>query len=93
MILATDNENSAQQRAQVRPEHLARLQKLQDEGRLLTAGPNPLPENNQIMSGSLIIAEFDSLDEAENWASADPYVDAGVYREILIRPYKKVFPQ
>lgn len=93
MLLATDAENVKEARAAARPAHLARLQILQDEGRLLTAGPNPLPDDPDTMSGSLIIAGFDDLDAAEAWASADPYVDAGVYAELLIKPFKKVFPQ
>ncbi len=93
MLLATDAENVKEARAAARPAHLARLQILQDEGRLLTAGPNPLPDDPDTMSGSLIIADFDDLDAAEAWASADPYVDAGVYAELLIKPFKKVFPQ
>lgn len=93
MLLATDAENSAQARAQTRPDHLARLAELDKQGRLFTAGPNPLPDNPDAVSGSLIIADFDSLDDAEAWAGDDPYVHAGVYAEILIRPFKKVFPQ
>lgn len=93
MILATDNENTSEQRAKARPAHLERLKVLEAQGRLLTAGPNPLPEDSTKMSGSLIIADFDDLDAAQDWASADPYVDAGVYAEVLIKPYKKVFPQ
>ncbi len=93
MLMATDNEGVSEERAQARPAHLARLNELQQQGRLLLAGPNPLPENPDVMSGSLIVAEFDSLDAAEAWASEDPYVEAGVYAEVLIRPFKKVFPQ
>lgn len=93
MILASDTENSKEARAAARPAHLARLQALHDAGRLLIAGPTPLPEDPTTMSGSLVVADFDSLDAAEAWAGADPYVDAGVYAEVLIRPYKKVFPQ
>lgn len=93
MLLATDVEDAGEARAAARPAHLARLEELDRQGRLLTAGPTPLPDNPGQVSGSLIIADFDSLDEAEAWAGADPYVDAGVYREMLIRPYKKVFPR
>ena len=74
-----------------RPDHLKRLEALQAEGRLLTAGPNPLPDNPERVSGSLIIAQFASLDEAQEWAEQDPYVAAGVYEEVLIKPYKAVF--
>lgn len=92
MLLATDAENTAEARAKARPAHLARLKELDEQGRLLTAGPTPMPDNPDLVSGSLIIAEFNSLDEAEEWASKDPYVEAGVYAELLIKPYKKVFP-
>lgn len=91
MLLATDGEDVHEARMAARPAHLARLERLQAEGRLLTAGPNPLPGNPERVSGSLIIAAFSSLDAAEEWASQDPYVEAGVYGEILIRPYKAVF--
>ena len=70
---------------------MARLQQLQDENRLILAGPNPLPDNPERFSGSLIIARFASLDDAQSWAEQDPYVDAGVYDEILIKPFKAVF--
>lgn len=93
ILLATDTENSSEARAQARPAHLARLAELDKQGRLLTAGPTPMPDNPDTVSGSLIIADFDSLDDAEAWAGSDPYVDAGVYAELLIRPYKKVFPE
>ena len=92
MILATDNEHSLQARLQARPLHLARLQELQAQNRLLVAGPNPLPADENNFSGSLIIADFNSLDDAQAWAEQDPYVDAGVYEEILIRPFKKILP-
>lgn len=92
MFLASDVENSAEARAAARPAHLARLQELHDQGRLLTAGPTPMPDQEGEMSGSLIIADFEDLDAAQAWAENDPYVDAGVYEELLIRPYKKVFP-
>lgn len=90
MFLATDGENVHEARATARPAHLARLEKLKEQGDLLTAGPNPLPENPDYVSGSLIIAKFENLDEAQAWAEADPYVDAGVYNEMLIKPFKPV---
>ena len=74
----------------VRPAHLARLEKLQAEGRLLTAGPNP-SEDGSTVTGSTVIAEFDSLADAQVWASEDPYVEAGVYGDVIIKPFKKVF--
>lgn len=92
MFMATDAEGSLETRLATRPAHLARLQALQDEGRLILAGPCPLPDNSAAFSGSLIVAEFESLDAAQAWAEEDPYAQAGVYEEILIRPFKKVFP-
>ena len=78
------------------PAHLARLQQLQDEGRMLLAGPFPAIDAEDPgpagFSGSLIVAEFASLAEAENWAKADPYVAAGVYRETSVKPFRKVLP-
>ena len=91
MLLATDGEDVHEARMAARPAHCARLEALQQEGRLLTAGPNPLPDNPERVSGSLIIAQFASLDEAQAWAEQDPYVDAGVYIEVLIKPFKAVF--
>ncbi|EGF07610.1 TPA: YciI family protein [Neisseria bacilliformis] len=91
MLLATDGEGVHETRMAARPAHLARLEQLKAEGRLLTAGPNPMPEDPERVSGSLIIAAFDSLDTAQAWAEQDPYVEAGVYEEILIKPYKAVF--
>ena len=91
MLLATDGEGVHETRMAARPAHLARLEQLKAEGRLLTAGPNPMPEDPERVSGSLIIAAFDSLDTAQAWAEQDPYVEAGEYEEILIKPYKAVF--
>ena len=91
MLLATDGEGVHETRMAARPAHLARLEQLKAEGRLLTASPNPMPEDPERVSGSLIIAAFDSLDTAQAWAEQDPYVEAGVYEEILIKPYKAVF--
>lgn len=91
LLLATDADHTAEARRAARPAHLARLEQLQRENRLLTAGPTPLPENSNEVSGSVIIARFDSLDDAQAWAEQDPYVEAGVYSEILIRPYNPVF--
>lgn len=93
MLMATDAEGSKEARAAARPAHLERLKKLHEEGRLLIAGPNPMPDDETTMSGSLIVADFPDLDAAQAWAEADPYVDAGVYAELLIRPFKKVFPE
>lgn len=95
LIYSEDVVNSLPQRKQARPAHLARLQALQDEGRLLTAGPNPAIDAEDPadagFTGSTVIAEFASLAEAKAWADADPYVAAGVYAKVTIKPFKKVF--
>lgn len=95
VIFSQDVENSLEKRLGARPAHLARLQELQNEGRLLTAGPMPAIDSNEPgeagFSGSTVIAEFESLQQAQDWADADPYVDAGVYKQVTIKPYKKVF--
>jgi len=95
-IVAIDTDNSLEKRLAARPAHLERLQQLQNEGRLLTAGPNPAIDNQDPgpngFTGSIIIAEFDSLDDAQSWADADPYIEAGVYAGVSVKPFKKVFP-
>lgn len=95
VIFAQDTPNSLEKRLAVREKHLARLQALQAEDRLLTAGPNPAIDSENPgdtgFSGSTVIAKFASLEEAKAWASADPYVEAGVYGEVIIKPFKKVF--
>lgn len=95
VIFSQDVENSLEKRMSVRPQHLERLQKLQDEGRLLTAGPMPALDVDNPgeagFTGSTVIAEFTSLAEAQAWATADPYVEAGVYAHTVVKPYKKVF--
>ncbi len=92
MILATDVQDSIEARTAARPEHLARLEKLKAENRLVLAGRNPLPDTPELVSGSLIVAEFNNLDDAEAWASDDPFVHAGVYEEILIKPFIQALP-
>jgi len=96
VINATDNEGSLERRLSVRARHLARLQELQNQGRLLLAGPCPAVDSNDPgpagFSGSLIVAEFDSLEDAQSWADADPYVEAGVYAGVSIKPFRKVLP-
>lgn len=96
VINATDNEGSLERRLSVRAQHLARLQELQKEGRLLLAGPYPAVDSNDPgpagFTGSLIIAEFDSLEDAQSWANADPYVEARVYAGVSIKPFRKVLP-
>ncbi|MDE2309114.1 MAG: YciI family protein [Xanthomonadaceae bacterium] len=95
-IIGTDNANSLEARKSARPAHLARLQRLQDEGRLLLAGPFPAIDADEPgpagFSGSLIVAEFASLPDARTWAEADPYVAAGVYREVTVKPFRKTLP-
>ncbi|KFC11752.1 YciL family protein [Trabulsiella guamensis ATCC 49490] len=95
VIYAEDVADSLEKRLSVRPAHLARLQLLQDEGRLLTAGPLPAVDSNDPgaagFTGSIIIAEFESLETAKSWANDDPYVAAGVYGNVAVKPYKKTF--
>ena len=95
-IIAQDVENSLQDRLAARPKHLERLTALQDEGRLIIAGPHPAIDSEDPgeagFSGSLVVAEFESIEDARTWADADPYVAAGVYANVTIKPFKKVFP-
>ena len=95
-IYAHDSENSLQTRLSARPAHVERLQVLVNEGRLLAAGPNPAIDSEDPgqagFSGSLIIAEFDSLEDAQTWADDDPYIAAGVYESVEVKPFKKVLP-
>ena len=95
-IYCEDNSGSLSLRQQTRPAHLARLEELKIAGRLLTAGPLPAIDNEEPgeygFTGSLIIAQFDSLETARQWANEDPYWKAGVYRRVTVKPYKKVFP-
>ena len=95
-ILATDTEGSLERRLEARPAHLARLEQLRDAGRLVLAGPHPAIDAEDPgpagFSGSLIIAEFDSQDSARDWADSDPYVEAGVYANVTVKPFKKVLP-
>ncbi|MEZ0195019.1 YciI family protein [Pseudomonas sp. SD17-1] len=95
-IIATDVADSLQARLAARPAHLERLQQLKAEGRIVLAGPHPAIDSNDPgaagFSGSLIVAEFDSLEAAKVWADADPYIAAGVYAEVLVKPFKQVLP-
>lgn len=95
LIYAQDVPGSLDKRLAVRPAHLARLQALRDEGRLVVAGPNPAIDSNDPgqagFTGSTVIAEFSSLEAAKAWAAQDPYVDAGVYGEVTVKPFKQVF--
>lgn len=96
-IISEDVENSLEKRVSARPAHIKRLQALQDEGRLMLAGPHPAVDcdnpGDAGFTGSLVVAEFDSLQAAQQWADADPYNDAGVYDKVTVKPFKKVFPQ
>jgi len=95
-IVSEDVENSLEKRLSVRPAHIERLKKLLNEGRLLVAGPNPAIDNEDPgpagFTGSLIIAEFDSLEEAQTWANNDPYIASGAYKGVTVKPFKKVLP-
>lgn len=95
-IIATDVANSLDARLAARPAHLERLQQLKAEGRIVLAGPHPAIDSNDPgaagFSGSLIVAEFDSLETAKAWAEADPYVAAGVYANVIVKPFKQVLP-
>jgi uncharacterized protein YciI len=96
-ILSIDVTNSLEKRLSARPDHLKRLQDLQNEGRLIIAGPHPAIDTNNPgeagFTGSLVIAEFSSLKAAQDWADVDPYVSAGVYDSVTVKPFKQVFPQ
>jgi hypothetical protein len=95
-IISEDVPNSLSNRLAARPAHLERLQQLQNQGRLILAGPHPAIESDNPgdagFTGSLVVAEFSSLEEAQRWADADPYIEAGVYARVTIKPFKKVFP-
>jgi len=95
-IMAEDKPGSLEQRLQARPEHLARLEQLKNEGRLFVAGPHPAIDSEDPgpagFSGSLVIAQFSSLEAAQAWADEDPYIKAGVYARVTVKPYKKVLP-
>lgn len=96
LIIGEDTPNSLEKRLSVRPEHVARLQALQAEGRLVLAGPFPAVDSADPgaagFTGSAIVAEFANLADANTWAAADPYVAAGVYGNVVVRPFKKVLP-
>lgn len=95
-IISEDVENSLPLRMQARPAHLARVEALNAAGRLVIAGPHPAIDDENPgdagFSGSLIVARFDTLAEAEAWAAEDPYVAAGVYRKVTVKPFKQVLP-
>ncbi|GAD79399.1 YciI family protein [Vibrio ezurae] len=95
VIFSQDVKDSLPKRASVRDRHLARLQDLQDQGRLLTAGPMPAIDSENPgeagFTGSTVIAQFETLQDAQTWADNDPYIEAGVYQDVIVKPYKKVF--
>ncbi|MCV6613109.1 MAG: YciI family protein [Amphritea sp.] len=95
-IISEDKPGTLELRMQARPDHLARLEALRDQGRLLIAGPHPAIDSEDPgpagFTGSLVVAEFDSLEQAQQWADEDPYITAGVYERVVVKPYKKVLP-
>ncbi|MAX55748.1 MAG: hypothetical protein CL537_09610 [Alcanivoracaceae bacterium] len=95
-IISEDVANSLPLRKQAREAHLARLQTLKEQGRLLLAGPHPAIDSEEPgdsgFTGSLVVAEFESLEAAQQWADADPYIEAGVYAGVKVKPFKKVLP-
>lgn len=95
-IIAEDAPNTLAERLNARPKHVERLQKLKSEGKLILAGPHPAIDSEDPgdagFSGSLIVAEFPSLDDAKAWADQDPYIAAGVYAKVKVLPFKKVLP-
>lgn len=95
-IISLDVENSLPLRKQARPAHIERLNALRDEGRLILAGPHPAIDSEEPaeagFTGSLVVAEFKNLAEAKAWADADPYMAAGVYAQVTVKPFKKVLP-
>ena len=95
-ITGQDIQDSLKKRQAVRSKHVARLQTLKEEGRLILAGPHPAIDSNDPgaagFTGSLIVAEFNSLQEALTWANADPYMNAGVYEKVDVKPFNKVLP-
>jgi len=95
-VIGTDNPESLQHRLAARPDHLSRVNELKAAGRLVLAGPFPAIDSEDPgpagFSGSLIVAEFESQEAAQQWADADPYVKAGVYSHVTVKPFKKVLP-
>ncbi len=95
-IVGIDHENSLEARLAVRADHVERLNQLKQQGRLIIAGPNPAIDSEDPgeagFSGSIIIAEFESLDAAQTWADADPYLESGAYASVAVKPFKKVLP-
>ena len=96
-ILSEDVENSLEKRKSARPAHIQRLEDLQNQGRLVLAGPHPSIDSENPgdagFSGSLVVAEFNNLTEAQNWANADPYLEARAYAKVIVKPFKQIFPK
>jgi uncharacterized protein YciI len=95
-VISEDGPGTLEQRLAARPAHLQRLEALRDAGRLILAGPHPAIDSEDPgpagFTGSLVVAEFDSLEDAQRWADADPYIGARVYRRVVVKPFKKVLP-
>jgi Uncharacterized protein conserved in bacteria len=95
-VISQDVENSLEKRMAARPAHIERLNILKNEGRLILAGPHPAIDNNEPgeagFTGSLVVAEFGSLEDAQTWADADPYLASGAYESVVVKPFKKVLP-
>lgn len=96
-IISQDVANSLEKRKAIRPSHLSRLEALQDQGRLILAGPHPAIDSQDPgqagFSGSLVVAEFADLNAAQDWANQDPYLTSGVYKNVIVKPFNKVFPK
>jgi len=95
-FISQDAPGTLEKRMAARPQHVERLEQLRDDGRLILAGPHPAIDSDDPgpagFTGSLVVAEFDSLDDARHWANADPYLAAGVYEQVTVKPFKKVLP-
>jgi uncharacterized protein YciI len=95
-VISQDAAGTLDKRLAARPQHLKRLEQLRDEGRLVLAGPHPAIDSDDPgpagFTGSLVVAEFDSLEDARQWADTDPYLAAGVYEQLSVKPFKKVLP-
>jgi uncharacterized protein len=95
-VISQDAAGTLGKRLAARPQHLKRLEQLRDEGRLVLAGPHPAIDSDDPgpagFTGSLVVAEFDSLEDARQWADTDPYLAAGVYEHLTVKPFKKVLP-
>lgn len=95
-IISQDVADSLEKRLSARPAHLERLTDLQQQGRLILAGPHPAIDSEDPgkdgFTGSLVVAEFDSLTDAQAWADKDPYIEAGVYEKVIVKPFKKALP-